>query len=98
MSPQSVFLKSLLERKEIGSLSWGYDQGSTGDSPLGAERVDGLMTLGGYDKARFEGEAFYQALDQRDDVLKVCQVTVDVVSMTLNDEAGSRDLGGKPFK
>lgn len=95
LSKDSTLLKRLVEEGVIGTRSWGYDQGTTSgwwsdaDTNTRSTRVDGMLTLGGWDKSRISGETVKTALDTAEG----CQIIVKVKSMMFSDEKGKIDVG-----
>lgn len=93
MGSTSDLLDGYLKRNIIGTKSWGYDQGITGGyPPEGGKsgvlpRSDGLLTLGGYDGARFMGEPVRQDLDNWLGGMW-CQIVVEVARIVYKDSSG----------
>ncbi|KAA8914682.1 aspartic peptidase domain-containing protein [Sphaerosporella brunnea] len=96
LSLNSTLLETLVAEGKISSNSWALDYGWSGyDSTW----VDGALTLGGYDKSRFQGDLYPQdfSIQSNGQVDQECALKVTIESMVMTNSSGSVDLlpGGK---
>lgn len=90
---ESTMLRTLYEKKIIGTKSWSYNQGATGGYPLGMEkRADGMFTLGGFDYGQFEGKQVTQNLDTSTQAMSICPISIKVKRLVFKDAAGTVNL------
>jgi hypothetical protein len=96
LSINSTLLETLVEVGKISSNSWALDNGWSGYDETW---FDGTLTLGGYDKSKFQGDLYPQDFSIQSDgrVDQECALKVTIESMVMTNSSGSVDLlpGGK---